>query len=145
MDMTINPDKAGTATALLCGIHCAAMPLVAIALPQIHISETWEWVFFTTSVLMASWSAYSTYRHDGEVWPATTLLSGLLILLLPHLLGLPESIHPVTAIIGASILIGTHVRNMRTHALHHGAGHTAHVHVLQHDAADETVGGLVLG
>ncbi|MBC7545335.1 MAG: MerC domain-containing protein [Candidatus Sericytochromatia bacterium] len=119
MELTINPDKAGAATAILCGIHCVLMPVIVVALPQVHIAESWEWLFFTTSFLMGSWSAFSTYRHDREVWPATTMLSGLLILLLPHLLGLPEAIHPVTAVIGASILISIHVRNLRVHAKHH--------------------------
>jgi hypothetical protein len=116
VDMPINPDKAGTATAILCGIHCVLTPVVMAAMPTFHMPEAWEWAFFSASFLMAAWSAASAYRHDRIWWPVLTMLGGLMILLSPHLLGLDESAHPITAVIGASILIGTHVRNMRAHA-----------------------------
>jgi hypothetical protein len=116
VDMPINPDKAGAATALLCGIHCLITPVVMAAVPTFHMPHEWEWAFFTASFLTAAWSAASTYRHDRAWWPMVTMLSGLMILLSPHLLGLPESSHAITAVIGASILIATHLRNMRVHA-----------------------------
>lgn len=119
MDYPIDPDKAGTAAAVLCSIHCVLTPVVMAAIPTFHMPEAWEWAFFTTSFLMAAWSAASTYRHDRIVWPVLTMLGGLMVLASPHLLGLPESAHPLTAVIGATVLIGTHVRNMKVHAAHH--------------------------
>jgi drug/metabolite transporter (DMT)-like permease len=116
VDMPINPDKAGTATALLCGIHCVLTPVVMAAVPSFEMPEAWEYAFFAASFLMAAWSAASTYRHDQSRWPVLAMLGGLMVLICPHLLGLPESTHPITAVIGASILIATHVRNMKVHA-----------------------------
>ena len=111
-------DHRGMVLASLCFVHCVAGPvLLAFAglTSLVSISEKFEPLFLLGSAAMGAIALIPAYRKKhGRISCVALFASGLLCLLLRRYLrwrGIP--IEPVAAALGASLIIGAHVLNLR--------------------------------
>ena len=111
-------DHRGMVLASLCFVHCVAGPvLLAFAglTSLVSISEKFEPLFLLGSAAMGAIALIPAYRKKHRRISCVALFaSGLLCLLLRRYLrwrGFP--IEPVAAALGASLIIGAHVLNLR--------------------------------
>jgi hypothetical protein len=111
-------DHRGMVLASLCFVHCVAGPvLLAFAglTSLVSISEKFEPLFLLGSAAMGAVALLPAYRKKhGRISCMALFASGLLCLLLRHDLRWRHiSIEPVAAALGAGLIIGAHVLNLR--------------------------------
>lgn len=118
--MSINKDgqldRFGIWISSLCAIHCLALPLLLPILPLIGSSifaETWfERTILSLSLLVGAWALLSGfYRYHRRLYPLFCLLAGGLIYWNKDILG--HSMEPFTIALGAGLLVGAHIANLR--------------------------------
>jgi MerC mercury resistance protein len=111
-------DRRGMLIASLCFVHCVAGPvLLAFAglTSLVSISEQLEPVFLLGSAAMGAIALIPAYRKKhGRISCVALFASGLLYLLLRrHLRWRDIPVEPVVAALGASLIIGAHLLNLR--------------------------------
>ena len=111
-------DRRGMLIASLCFVHCIAGPVLlsfAGLASLVNISEKFEPLFLLGSAAMGMIALVPAYRKKhGRVSCLALFGSGILCLLLRHYAGWRDiSIEPVAAALGASLIIGAHLLNLR--------------------------------
>jgi hypothetical protein len=111
-------DRRGMVLASLCFVHCVAGPvLLAFAgmTSLVSISEKLEPLFLLGSAAMGAIAIVPAYRKKhGRISCVVLFASGLLCLLLRRYLRWRDiPIEPVAAALGASLIIGAHLLNLR--------------------------------
>jgi hypothetical protein len=104
--------------ASLCFVHCVAGPvLLSLAglASLVSISEKFEPLFLLGSAAMGAIALVPAYRKKhGRISCIALFTSGLLCLLLRRYLRWRDiPIEPVAVALGASLIIGAHVLNLR--------------------------------
>jgi MerC mercury resistance protein len=115
---TSRADGRGMLLACLCFLHCVAGPILlswAGFSSLIGVSEKFEPLFVLGSGAMGMIAFVPAYRKKhGRKSCLALFASGLLCLLLRRHVELPAlSIEPVATAVGASLIIGAHVLNLR--------------------------------
>jgi hypothetical protein len=110
-------DRRGIVIASLCFLHCIAGPFLlsfAGLSSLLNVSEKFEPVFLCGSAAMGALALVPAYRRKHRRVSCLVLFaSGVLCLLLRHLRWRDISIEPVAAAVGAGLIIGAHVLNLR--------------------------------
>ena len=111
-------DRKGVLLASLCLVHCVAGPVLlsfAGFASLINVSEKFEPLFLLGSAAMGGIALVPAYRKKhGRIACLAMFGSGLLCLLLRRRFALGTiAIEPVAAAIGASLIIGAHLLNLR--------------------------------
>jgi hypothetical protein len=111
-------DRRGMLIASLCFVHCVAGPVllsVAGLASLVNISEKLEPLFLLGSAAMGAIALVPSYRKKhGRVSCMALFGSGLLCLLVRHYIRWRDfSVEPVVAAIGASLIVGAHVLNLK--------------------------------
>ena len=111
-------DRRGMLMAFLCFVHCVAGPVLlsfAGMASLVNVSEKFEPVFLLGSAAMGAIALVPAYRRKhGRISCLALFISGLLCLLLRHSIGWRSfSVEPVVSALGASLIIGAHVLNLR--------------------------------
>ena len=111
-------DRRGILIASLCVVHCVAGPVLLsfAGLASLSgVSEKFEPLFLLGSATMGVMALVPAYRKKhGRLSCLALFGSGLLCLLLRHHIELRAIfIEPVAATVGASLIIGAHVLNLR--------------------------------
>jgi hypothetical protein len=112
--------------AILCLIHCIALPLFFSTLPLFGF-EILENIWLETVTILISlfiggtaiWKGFKNYHHRLMV-PLLFLL-GMLLMIIGNLLG-SELIEMLTKLVGAGFMIAAH--SMNWYSIHHAASHT---------------------
>jgi len=94
--------KTGYWLAFLCTIHCLAVPVIAVLLPQLtQLQEglEWlEWAFIGLSVLFIVWRVVPEYRSHHKAIFLVFALIGLVCLAVSDML----FVHPISLVISLS-------------------------------------------
>lgn len=111
-------DRRGILVASLCVVHCVAGPILlsfAGLASLAGVSEKFEPLFVLGSATMGAMALVPAYRKKhGRLSCLALFGSGLLCLLLRHSIeSSAMPIEPVAAAVGASLIIGAHVLNLR--------------------------------
>lgn len=113
-------DKLGATLSLACALHCALQPLLLLVLPFVGLgflmNERLETVFLVFSVLLATYSLVSGWRHHGQKRAFPVLMVGVLCIVASRLW---EAYEPALAITGALGIVVAHLYNMRLHQRYH--------------------------
>jgi multisubunit Na+/H+ antiporter MnhC subunit len=129
-------DRLGAFAALLCAVHCAALPLMAGVLPLLGLgllaSDGFELAFVLGATAMGTTSALLTRAKHGRFYGMPFLLPGLTLLwagrwvdVLHH----DPIPHAVVMTAGGVLVAVAHIVNLRlAHGHVHDAG-CAHGHV----------------
>ncbi|MDB4874351.1 MAG: hypothetical protein JWM41_797 [Gemmatimonadetes bacterium] len=119
-------DRVATGCSAACAVHCAIMPILIPLLPVAFgrlLGPALEWGFTLTSVALGVTSlghSYRTVHRDGR--PLAGFAVGISILLASKQFaeGLP-AIELSAVAAGASLIMASHVLNLRLRRLAHAA------------------------
>jgi MerC mercury resistance protein len=111
-------DRRGMLLASLCLVHCVAGPVLlsfAGLSSLINLSEKFEPLFVLGSATLGAIALVPAYRKKhGRVSCLALFACGLLCLLLKRHIGWGAvSVEPVAAALGACLIIGAHLLNLR--------------------------------
>jgi len=111
-------DRRGMLIASICFVHCVAGPVLltfAGLTSLVGISEKLEPLFLLGSAAMGVMALVPAYRKKhGRLSCIALFVSGLLCLLMRHHIeSRAFSIEPVATALGAGLIIGAHVLNLR--------------------------------
>lgn len=110
-------DTAGIAASLLCAVHCAALPVLAAALPMRLASPAVEWGLLAVSAAIGAGAVVPGYRrHRNGAVPAL-LASGLILALTGRLLEAQGAAAGVLALVAGGLTVAA------AHAFNHRACH----------------------
>lgn len=101
-------DKLGGFLAVLCAIHCAALPVLA-SIGSLFAHGVLDVIFLISAIILTSYSTYSGRKTNTLPW-SILLMFGLGILLL--VLSLIFHLHSVSAI-GGIVLAIAHYLNFK--------------------------------
>ncbi|HEY0180133.1 MAG TPA: MerC domain-containing protein [Dokdonella sp.] len=126
-------DRTGAFVAVLCAIHCAAVPLVLATMPSVTLAllswkdphhraamwllraSRWEWLVVAFALGFAATSLALGFARHRRLHPALLLV--LAALLFAVAIGSPLSIvpgwHAGFAVLGGAALAAAHVTNLR--------------------------------
>lgn len=109
-------DKVGIWTSSLCAVHCLLLPALLPVIPYIgatFFAEDWfEKTILSLSMIVGFWALLiGFYRYHRQLYPIYSLLMGGLIYWNKDMFG--EAYEPVTVAIGAVLIAGAHVINMK--------------------------------
>jgi hypothetical protein len=115
----IRLDRVGTTSAVLCAIHCAALPVLAIIAPLVPLgvaqSEALEWTFVIVGLLLGVSSLVPSFtRGHRRLPPLAFFAVGMIALLVARLVldGHAQLETPV-AVAGALLMAIAHVVNRK--------------------------------
>ncbi|MBC6941313.1 MAG: MerC domain-containing protein [Xanthomonadales bacterium] len=112
-------DRFGAGASLLCALHCAALPLIVVALPMLGLGFLADHRFEQGFVAFASTLAVTSlglgFRHHRRLQPFGLLLPAIALLLGGVWFGAEHfaRIHVVLVTLGGCLLAGAHVANLR--------------------------------
>ncbi len=113
-------DLVGIGLSILCAIHCLGTPLILAVLPFAGIGfvadHEFEWVMMGIIFLVAGITYIRGYRYHGRKEIFWFLLVGVLVFGAVRPL-LPEGLHAISTLFGASIFILGHWKNWHWHRL----------------------------
>jgi hypothetical protein len=124
-------DRLGAGGSLLCAIHCALLPALALVLPSLSVvsksAEDIEWLFVIIASVVGLTSLLTGYRRHGSAWALLLLVPGLAALWAGLLHALPHDgwPHAVSMTAGGALIGAAHLANLRLHRAH---VHDAQVH-----------------
>ncbi|MFC3123331.1 MerC domain-containing protein [Agaribacter flavus] len=109
-------DKLGVWISGLCAVHCLALPLLLPIAPVIASSffaEHWfERVILSLSVVIGFAAMFiGFHQYHRQLYPLYSLAAGALIYWNKDALG--HELEPFTVTVGAALIIGAHVLNLR--------------------------------
>jgi hypothetical protein len=83
-------DQWGMTASIACAIHCAALPLVATALPLLgleFLANVWvEIIMIVLSLVLGTWSLLGTFGEHKNIVPILMLAAGFLLISSGHFL-----------------------------------------------------------
>lgn len=111
-------DRLGVSASLLCGIHCAIIPILA-GLPWLASVATFDsgWIdsgFLAIGLLVGFVAMGRGYRVHRRIAPSTLLAAGLASLIVSfYVLGhhSGEGLGVASALLGATLVCGSHLLN----------------------------------
>jgi hypothetical protein len=110
-------DYAGTATSVLCAVHCAASPFV---LPMLsfglgrHLGPALEWGFAAATLVFGVWSLGHAYRAiHRDVRAILLFFAGYTTLMTARLMDPPPVVEGALIAIAGTFIIGAHMLNLR--------------------------------
>ena len=111
-------DRRGILIASLCAVHCVAGPVLlsfAGLASLVGVSEKFDPLFLIGSATMGGMALVPAYRRKhGRLSCLALFGAGFLCLLLRRHIELqPISVEPIAAAVGASLIIGAHLLNLR--------------------------------
>ncbi|WP_166425319.1 MerC domain-containing protein [Paraglaciecola sp. 20A4] len=109
-------DRLGIWASSLCAVHCLALPILIPLLPLIGASffaEDWfERIILSLSMIVGFWALLSGfYRYHRRIYPLYSLMLGGIIYWNKDMFG--ESYEPFTIAVGAMLIVGAHVVNLK--------------------------------
>lgn len=109
-------DKLGITAASLCALHCLLLPILLPALPLLGLSfladHVWEHVFLLVTAVLGSFAILSGFKHyHKRLYPLYLLLIGVFVYWIKH--DFSEESQPIFILIGASLIVGAHVINLK--------------------------------
>jgi len=121
-------DKIGSRISFLCALHCAAQPLLLVALPMVGLGfvmeKPFEIVVIYTSVVLATIALAFGYKQHKNYKLFLGLALGIIMIVLSRLVeGVAEQ---VLSVLGALSLTGCHIYNQ--HYIHHSTSDCPHDH-----------------
>ena len=123
-------DRLGAATATLCAVHCAALPLAMAFLPAFGLeflaSHAFEGFFLAFTVVFATLSVGHSLRAHGRFFAWPLLLAGLAILFAERFVPAIHDhalLHALTMTTAGTLVAVAHLLNLR---LAHGVALGAH-------------------
>ena len=115
MAFRVGFSNVGMAASALCAVHCAALPMLAMA-GAFNESALHSPAVEGTLVGVAALVGYGTlipgFRIHGRALPLFLLTGGLALLLAAHTV-VPESVSFAASLTGAALLIGAQFLNRR--------------------------------
>lgn len=118
MKLEIKPerlDQLGMTASIACAIHCAALPLVATALPLVgleFLAHTWvEIVMITLSLIIGTWSMIGTFRQHQSIAPTLILVAGFMMFFMGHFLW--HELEAILVTLGGFTIAGAHFLNWK--------------------------------
>jgi hypothetical protein len=83
-------DKIGVIASTICAIHCTVMPFMLIVFPilslSLFVSETFEWVFLSASLLLGVTSLCFGYKKHKSLRAFPWLASGLALIVIGRIM-----------------------------------------------------------
>lgn len=83
-------DRIGYISSILCALHCTVMPFILIAFPilslSLFVSETFEWVFLSLSLLMGLTSLCFGYKKHKSFKAFPMLATGLVLIVIGRIM-----------------------------------------------------------
>ena len=108
-------DLWGMTASIGCAIHCAALPLVATALPLLgldFLANAWvEVIMIVLSVVLGTWSLLGTFREHKSIVPILLLITGFVFILSGHFLR--EDLESILIPLGGFTLAFAHFINWK--------------------------------
>ena len=109
-------DRIGISAASLCAIHCMLLPILLPVLPLLGLSfladHHWEHVFLLVSATIGCTALLGGFRkYHRKIYPLCLLILGITIYW--HIHDLPDTIRPFIIVLGASLIAGAHLINIR--------------------------------
>ncbi len=109
-------DRLGIWASSLCAVHCLALPILIPLLPLIGASffaQDWfERTILSLSMIVGFWALLSGfYRYHRQIYPLYSLMLGGIIYWNKDMFG--EVYEPFTIAIGAMLIVGAHVVNLK--------------------------------
>lgn len=116
-------DRLGASLSFACAIHCALQPLLLALLPLIGLGflldERLESIFLACSILLASATVISGWRHHRQPQALPLLGAAVVLIIASRLPGLAFAEVPL-AVSGALGIMSAHLYNLRLHRRMHG-------------------------
>lgn len=110
-------DAAAIIASALCIVHCLALPIAVALLPALsHFLDLPEGVhlaLFVVAVPVSAYAVVSGARRHGLWLPGVLAITGLALLGLGAIGGLPLLLETGASVIGSLLLIAGHVINLR--------------------------------
>ena len=109
-------DKAGVLISSLCALHCLLLPILIPLIPLVassFVAEVWfERTILSISILIGFWALFiGFYKYHRQIYPVYSLVLGGLIYWHKDIFG--HEYEPFTIAIGAFLIIGAHLLNMK--------------------------------
>jgi hypothetical protein len=109
-------DRLGIWASSLCALHCLLLPVLIPLLPFVGASffaQSWfERSILSISMLVGFWALFSGfYRYHRQIYPLYSLALGGIIYWNKDIFG--SSYEPFTIAIGALLIVGAHVMNLK--------------------------------
>ncbi|GAC32201.1 MerC domain-containing protein [Paraglaciecola polaris] len=109
-------DRLGIWASSLCAVHCLALPILIPLLPLVGASffaQDWfERTILSLSMIVGFWALLSGFfRYHRQIYPLYSLVLGGIIYWNKNMFG--ESYEPFTIAIGAMLIVGAHVVNLK--------------------------------
>ena len=83
-------DRIGYISSILCALHCTVMPIILIAFPilslSLFVSETFEWVFLSLSLLLGLTSLCFGYKKHKSFKAFPLLATGLVLIVIGRIM-----------------------------------------------------------
>ena len=77
-----------------CAIHCLSWPVILVLMPlaasQIPFFHEVEYVLIGLSAIFSAWVLFPAYKRNKKPLPGILAILGFIILVVPHLVHLPE-------------------------------------------------------
>lgn len=129
-------DRLGAATATLCAVHCAALPLAMAFLPAFGLeflaSHEFEGFFLAFTSVFAALSVGHSVRAHGRFFAWPLLVAGLVILFAERFVPAIHDhvlLHALTMTAAGSLVAAAHLVNLRlAHGRVGGSACAAHAH-----------------
>jgi hypothetical protein len=125
-------DKFGTASSIVCALHCALLPIVVSLLPALGLSflvwSGFEWAFICFASLLGLFSLWMGYQRHRVYRALLFLIPGLLLVWMGVLVPKIHDdvlLHAVVMSVGGTLIAVAHLINLR---LNHGHVHDATCH-----------------
>jgi hypothetical protein len=109
-------DRAGVWISSLCALHCLLLPILIPLIPLIassFVAEVWfERTILSISILIGFWALFiGFYKYHRQIYPVYSLALGGLIYWHKDIFG--HEYEPFTIAVGAFLIIGAHLLNMK--------------------------------
>ncbi|HXH51999.1 MAG TPA: MerC domain-containing protein [Sphingomicrobium sp.] len=122
--MTRLPAKVADGTAIgasmLCLVHCLLLPLAVALVPTLgalaRVPESAHLVLFAVAVPVSAVAIVGGYRRHGALLPGAVALSGLVLIGVGALAGLPMLVETSVTVLGSVALAVGHLWNWRAPA-----------------------------
>jgi len=109
-------ERAGVGLAMLCAIHCMALPILAgtaSVLPGSPLDQPWVEAVLLGGAAVIGYSTLGLgFRRHGRPWPLAMLTTGFCLMVLAHL-ALPKPFDLVGTLCGAFLLVAAQIGNVR--------------------------------
>jgi hypothetical protein len=103
-------DRTGMVVAAICGLHCAAAPLIAVSMQAAVAAERTELALLTASLVVSGAVVAAHCLRRGArraVWGA--FVAGAALLALPFVFPVADGLEPVVGVAGSGLIVTAHV------------------------------------